>query len=148
MNLVKEYKRVKIFVSHKGEFYCDANKNSNDYRNKTFVSKKLESLEKAIDNFKGQKIDGNKYYDITVYNTTIKPLKVVQQIGNRFFFDDGTDTAHYSRGTLYPESIDTTQEFKDLELLLEQIKETQNKVSQLKAEADKKLACFKKVIVI
>lgn len=148
MNLVKEYKGVKIFVSHKGEFYCDVNKNTNDYKNKTFVSKKLESLEKAIDDFKKQKIDGKKYYDIIVYNTTIKPLKVVQQVGNRFFFDDGTDTAYYTRETLYPESIDTTQEFKELELLFEQIRETENKVSQLKAEATKKLTCFKKVTIV
>ena len=51
MNLVKEHKGVKIFVSIQGEFYCDANTNSNDYKKKTFVSTKLQSIEKAIDDF-------------------------------------------------------------------------------------------------
>lgn len=148
MSLVKEYKGVKIFVSHKGEFYCDANKNSDNYGNKTFVSNKLKSIEKAIDEFKGQKINGNRYYDITVYNTTITPLKVVQQIGNRFFFDDGTDTAHWSRRELYPESVEEQQEFKDLVLLIGQIKEAQNKVSLLRIEAEKKLKCLSKITVV
>jgi hypothetical protein len=52
MNLVKEHNGVKIFVSIQGEFYCNANTNSNDYEKKTFVSTKLQSIEKAIDDFK------------------------------------------------------------------------------------------------
>jgi hypothetical protein len=114
MNLVKEHKGVKIFVSIQGEFYCDANLNSNDYKNKTFVSTKLQSIEKAIDDFKGQEIDGNRYYDIAVYNTTLTPLRIVRQVGNRLFFNDGTDTSNYSRKTLYPKNVDEKQEFKDL----------------------------------
>lgn len=85
MNLVKEYKGLKIFVSNRGEFYCDVNTNSNDYKKKSFVSTKLQSIEKAIDEFNGQEIDGNRYYDIAVYNTTITPLKIVKCVGNRFF---------------------------------------------------------------
>ena len=123
MNLVKEHKGVKIFVSIQGEFYCDANTNSNDYKKKTFVSTKLQSIEKAIDDFKGQEIDGNIYYDIAVYNTTLTPLRIVRQVGNRLFFDDGTDTSNYSRRNLYPKSIDEKQEFKDLELLFEKLKD-------------------------
>ena len=48
MNLVKEHKGVKIFVSVKGEFYCDANTNSNDYKKKTFVSTNCSQLKKQL----------------------------------------------------------------------------------------------------
>lgn len=152
MNLVKEHKGVKIFVSIQGEFYCDANTNSNDYKNKTFVSTKLQSVEKAIDDFKGQEIDGNRYYDIAVYNTTFIPLRVVRRVGSRLFFDDGTDTSSHSRRNLYPKSIDEKQEFKDLELLFDKLKENQKEINnlykiqkQLRAEADKKLRLMSKV---
>ena len=155
MNQVKEHKGVKIFVSTQGEFYCDANTNSSDYKKKTFVSTKLQSIEKAIDDFKGQEIEnGKQYYEIAVYSTLLYPLKIVRQVGNRLFFDDGTDTSNYSRKALYPKSVDETQSFKDLELLFEQLKENQketNKLNeiqkQLRAEADKKLKMLSKVAV-
>lgn len=154
MNLVKEHKGVKIFVSIQGEFYCDANTNSNDYKKKTFVSTKLQSIEKAIDDFKGQEIDGNRYYDIAAHNITLTPLRIVRQVGNRLFFDDGTDTSNYSRKSLYPKLVDEKQEFKDLELLFEQLKENQKEINklydiqkQLRAEADKKLRRLSKVTV-
>ena len=154
MNLVKEHKGVKIFVSIQGDFYCDANTNSNDYKKKTFVSTKLQSIEKAIDDFKGQEIDGNRYYDIAVYNTTLTPLRIVRQVGNRLFFDDGTDTSNHSRRNLYPKSIDEKQEFKDLELLFDKLKENQKEINnlyeiqkQLRVEADKKLRLMSKVVV-
>ena len=154
MNLVKEHKGVKIFVSIQGEFYCDANTNSNDYKKKTFASTKLQSIEKAIDDFKGQEVDGNRYYDIAVYNTTLTPLRIVRQVGNRLFFDDETDTSNYSRKSLYPKVVDEKQEFKDLESLFEQLKENQKEINklyeiqkQLRAEADKKLRCLSKVTV-
>lgn len=154
MNQVKEYKGVKIFVSTQGEFYCDANTNSSDYKNKTFISTKLQSVEKAIDDFKGQEIDGNRYYDIAVYNRTITPLKIVRQVGNRLFFNDGTDTSNYSRKALYPKSVDETNSFKELKLLFEQLRENQKEVDklyeiqkQLRAEADKKIKMLSKVVV-
>lgn len=154
MNLVKEYKGIKIFVSIKGEFYCDANTNSSDYNKKTFVSTKLQSIEKAIDDFKGQEIDGNRYYDISVYNTTLNPLRIVRKVGNRFFFDDGTDTSNYSRKKLYPKFVDEKQDFKDLEVLFQQLKENQKEINKLyevqkllRVEADKKLRCLPKVDV-
>ena len=154
MNLVKEYKGVKIFVSVQGECYCDVNTNSNDYKKKTFVSTKLQSIEKAIDDFKMQKIDGNRYYDIKVYNTTLTALKIVGRVGNRLFFDDGTDTSDYSRKSLYPKVVDETQEFKDLELLFNKLKENEKEIiklyeveKQLRAEADKKLKSLSKVTV-
>ena len=154
MNLVKEHKGVKIFVSVQGKFYCDVNTNSNDYKNKTFVSTKLQSIEKAIDEFKGQKKDGNIYYDINVYDTTLTPLKVEIQVGKSLFFDDGTNTSNYSRKALYPKSVDEKQEFKDLKILFERLKENQKEINrlyevqkQLRAEANKKLKCLPKVSV-
>jgi hypothetical protein len=154
MSLVKEYKGVKIFVSEQGEFYCDAIGNSNQYQNKTFSSTKLQSIEKAIDEFKGQEIDGNEYYDITVYNSTLTHLKIISKVGNRLFFNDGTDTSIISRKTLYPKSVDEKQEFCDLVLLFERIKENQKEISklseiqkQLRYEADKKLKFLSRVPV-
>lgn len=154
MNLVKEHNGVKIFVSVEGEFYCDVITNSDDYKNKTFVSEKLQSIEKVIDNFQGQEIYGNKYYDINVYSATLKLLQVIKKIGNRLFFDDGTDSANWSRKNLYPESVDKKQEFKDLELLFEQLKKNQKEINklletqrQLRLDAEKKLNYLSKVDV-
>ena len=91
---------------------------------------------------------------IAVYNTTLTPLRIVRKVGNRLFFDDGTDTSHYSRKALYPKSVDEKQEFKDLEILFEQLKENQKEINklyevqkQLRAEADKKLKCLSKCSV-
>ncbi len=154
MNQVKEYNGVKIFVSTQGEFYCDVITNSSDYKKKTFASTKLQSIEKAIDDFKGQEIDGNQYYDITVYNTTLTPLKVVRQVGSRLFFNDGTDTSNQSRKSLYPKNIDQKQEFNDIQNLFEQLKESQKEINklyeiqkQLRADAENKLKLLKKIVV-
>lgn len=154
MSLVKEYKGVYIYVSAEGEFYCDANTNSNNYKNKTFVSKKLQSIEKAIDDFKGQEIDGNRYYHIDIHYATLTPLKVIRKVGSRLFFDDGTDTSNYLRTELYPKTVDEKQEFKDLEILFEQLKENRKELkklyetqNKLRDEAVKKLNCMQKVRV-
>ena len=70
------------------------------------------------------------------------------------FFDDGTDTSNYSRKSLYPKAVDEKQEFKDLKLLFDQLKENQKEINnlyeiqkQLRVEADKKLRYLSKVIV-
>lgn len=154
MNLVKEYKGVKIFVSTLGEFYCDAIKNSNDYKVKTFSSNKLQSIEKAIDDFKGQEIDGNEYYEIESYKSKVTPLKVVRKVGSRLFFNDGTDSSNYSRRHLYPKNVDEKQEFVDLVKLFAQIKVNTDEIDKLyeinrrlKANADAKLRCLPQVAV-
>ena len=115
-------------------------------KRKLLRQQNCSQLKKAIDDFKGQEIDGNRYYDIAVYNTTLTPLRIVRQVGNRLFFDDGTDTSNYSRKSLYPKAVDEKQEFKDLELLFDQLKENQKEINklyevqkQLRAEADKKI---------
>lgn len=138
MNLVKEYKGVKIFVSPEGEFYCDTIANSNDYKKKNFSSSKLQSIEKAIDNFKGEEIDGNSYYDILPHINCLKKLKVVRKVGSRLFFNDGTDTSFHSKRQLYPASIEEKQEFKDLQKLLEELNENQEEISRISA-IDRKL---------
>ena len=146
MNLVKEYKGLKIFVSIDGEFYCDVINNSNDYKNKTFASEKLQSIEKAIDNFSGQNVNGNEYYSIQIFNNKIIPLKVTKFVGNRIFFDDGTDSSNGLRKLLYPKSIDKTQEFKDIKTILEQIEKNDIEIRnlyeasvKLRKEANEKL---------
>lgn len=154
-NLVKEYKGVNIYVSPRGEFYCDAIGNSNDYKNKTFTSTKIISIEKGIDNFTGQEIEnGNVYYDILTHNTTIKSLKVVKRVGYRVFFDDGTDTSQQSRRYLYPEVIKDSKEFKDLEIIFAEIKKHEAEISSLytltrtlRDSAVKKLYMFSRVEV-
>jgi len=143
---------VQIFVSTQGEFYCDANTNSNIYKNKTFSSVKLQSIEKAIDDFQGQKVDGNSYYDIAVYNTTLKLLKVTSRVGNRYFFDDGTDSSMHSRKTLYPKSVDQTKEFADLDLIFKEIRQNEKEIKDLyeaqkimRKKAEDKLRFLQKV---
>lgn len=154
-NTVKEYKGVNIYVSTLGKFYCDAINNSNDYNDKTFISDRLQSIEKAIDKFNGQGIDnGNQFYDIVIYNTKINLLKIVKKIGTRLFFDNGEDTSHYSLQRLYPKSVDKTQHFKEIELYIKGIKENQEKISKLaeiqrglKSKAESHLRLLSKVIV-
>jgi hypothetical protein len=155
MTLVKEFKGVKIFVSHEGEFYCDAISNSGDYKKKTFSSMKLQSIEKVIGEFMGQEIDGSTYYDIQYYAATLHKIKIVRKVGDRLFFDDGTDTSNTSRRSLYPKSVDEKQEFSELVDIFDKIKKNQLDINtlyeaqkQLKIEAEKKLKCLPKVSVL
>jgi hypothetical protein len=152
MSLVKEYNGVKIFVSQNGEFYCDVIANTNDYKNKTFGSFKLQSVESAIDNYDGRVVDGNEYYDIQ--ESILLPLKVTSRVGNRLFFNDNTDTSHYNRKKLYPKSIETTPEFKELEIIFKKINDTNIQIKKLYdqkyklyADAGLKINTFSKVIV-
>lgn len=154
MNLVKEYKGVKIFVSIQGEFYCDAISNSNDYKKKTFASAKLTSIEKAIDDFSGQDLDGNSYYEITTYNQKMSKIKIVKKVGDRLFFDDGTDTSNTSRRLLYHSKIEESPLFQEIKGIFNELAECQQEINKLykhqtllKAEAEKKLKNLSKVKV-
>lgn len=131
MSLVKEYKGVNIYVTLDGEFYCDGINNSNDYRKKTFVSKKMQSIEKAIDDLKGEDIDGNEYYEITPYNNRLKLLKVIKKIGSRVFFDDGTDSSNPLRRELYPKIISQNHEFGKIECLIMLLQENEKEIKRL-----------------
>jgi hypothetical protein len=140
MSLLKEYKCVKIYVSNDGEFYCDVVNNSDNYKVKTFASNKLQSVEKAIDTYQGSEItDGKEYYDICIHSAKITLLKVVRKIGNRLFFNDGSDTARYngmysSRRLLFPKSIDTEVPFKALEMIIKKLEENRKETERLYKE--------------
>ena len=45
------------------------------------IYKITSQLKKQLMILKGQEIDGNRYYDIVVYNTTLTPLRIVRQVG-------------------------------------------------------------------
>lgn len=131
MSLVKEYKGVKIFVNYKGEFYCDANNNSNEYKNKTFNSHKLQNIEKAIDAYEGEVENGEQYYYINLYSHTITLLKVVRKIGDRLFFDNERDSLSYGIGNLRPKSFDETEEYSKLIAIFKELTENKNKQTEL-----------------
>jgi len=154
MKLVEEYKGVKIFITNNNEFYCDAIENSDIYRNKTFKSYKLESIEKEIDLFKEDVVDGNEYYEINIHNTSLKLLKVTNKVDRRLFFDDGTDTNSYTRTSLYPKKIEKTKAFKQLKVAFKTIVDTRKQIGDLHkkqgeliSEAKSKLSLLCQVIV-
>lgn len=146
MSLVKEYKGVKIYVSPTGEFYCDVNYNSDNYNSKTFLSTKLQSIERAIDNFEGGKIEEEVYYDINMYIPKITVLKTIRKVGNRIFFDDGTDTSLVSRSKLYHRSISEKLEFKELENIFDKMKENNENIKKIYEENRKLMTLSKSKI--
>ena len=135
MSLVKEYKGVKIFVNYKGEFYCDAKNNSNDYNKKTFNSHKLQNIEKAIDTYEGEIENGEQFYYVNLYSHTITLLKVVRKIGDRLFFDNERDSLSYGIGNLRPKSFDETEEYSKLVSLFERLIENKKQQTELYNEA-------------
>lgn len=130
--MVKEYKGVNIYVNPQGEFYCDVVKNSDQFKNKTFSSYKLPSLEKAIDEYSGKELaTGEYYYEVNRYNGDIKKLAVVSKVGNRVFFDDGSDTSMYTRKTLYPSSIEDSEGYISIIEFARKISENQDEINRL-----------------
>lgn len=118
MMKLKEYKGVTIYVHYDGTFYCDAVNNSEDFKNKTFESAKLPSLEKAIDGFTGEKISNGKSFYVFDYNKlSMTRLQAVCKMGNRVFFDDGTSSADFNRrGCLYPVKSIADGVFSEIEV--------------------------------
>ena len=137
MAQVKEYCGVIIYVNPDGQFYCDPVNNSDNFKNKLFVSDKISSIEKAINNFEGsKKEDIEEFYHIN-YDGTIKKLKVISQVGTRKFFDDGTDTTHMSRTKLHPKTIETSDYFPKLLELGKENEELNEKVMGIYKEQAK-----------
>lgn len=123
MSKLKDYKGVAIYVNPiNGQFYCDAANNSDKLKDATFYSKKLYSIEKAIDEYTGTPIDGKEYYEIQPYNATIKKLKVIKKVGDRLFFDNGSQNTGYNKPFLYPVEIESKEEFKELTKLFNKMK--------------------------
>lgn len=131
MSLVKNYRGVDIYVSPEGEFYCDVKFNSSKYHQKTVNSFKLLSIEKAIDGYKGEEIDGNSFYVIEPHSNDFKKIKVIKRIGNRLFFDDETDTSMWSRRDLYDESIENHPCFEEIKKSYDVILENARKIDFL-----------------
>lgn len=147
-NFVKKYNGVHIYVSPEGEFYCDVKNNSSNYYQKTFNSLKLQSIEKAIDNYSGgSEIDGKVYYDICRHSMSVKRLKVVKKVGERIFFNDGKDSSDWSRKDLYPREIEKTETFKRLKQLQKEKEKYAAKLLLIQDEFSEKMKSFKKVQV-
>jgi hypothetical protein len=153
MNVLKVYKGVKICVSEQGEFFCDVKKNSENFKDNTFKSLKLTSIESAIDQFKGEPEEQpTSYYLIEVWQLIFQKITSTKHIGSRVFFDDGTDSSRHDRKQLYPENIDQTEEFKNLRDILTQMDRNQKEAQRLydlnkdlRSLADTILRQFKKV---
>lgn len=153
MALLKEYKGVRIFVNDKGEFYCNPITNDGVYNLKMFSSVKVASIEAAIDEYGGEDIvNGNQYYSIETHANELKLLTVIRRVGSRLFFDDGTDTAMYSRRELYPKEIDQQLGFAQFAEMISQMKDMSAEIQRLLTErsgitkkAQAALASFRKV---
>lgn len=149
MAKVKDYKGVTIYVQeHTGEFYCDVVNNSSNYKDKTYNSAKLSSLEKAITNHsEGVVMDGEVFYEVYTFRMTCKRLKVIRVVGNRVFFNDGTDSLMEARKHLYSEQdlkVNHYDVFKTLEEnnakyaeLQKQINVLAKQMSEIQKETDK-----------
>jgi len=130
-NLVKKYNSVNIYVSPKGEFYCNVHNNSDRYFEKTFCSMKLKSIEKAIDDFNGEVKNGNQYYEIDTYDCKVKKRTVKRKVADRLFFDDGSDTSSASNQFMYPVEIENTDAFKELLLKVNECRKIENEMRDL-----------------
>ncbi len=118
-NLVKEYNGVKIYITTEGRFFCDCISNSNDFSKKTFDSEKIQSIEKAIDNFEGESIN-ESYYLLNVYPLSVTKLKAKSRVGNRIFFSNGTKSDDWNlRGIKKGSLIEDKEEFERLLRLIE-----------------------------
>lgn len=132
MTKIKNYNGVDIYVSSNGVFYCDPVNNSRDFWEKKFHSEKLASLEKALDNYGGAKIDdGLYYYSFTDGFAMITKLTVISKLGNRLFFNDGTNSASQSRKVLYPSSIESQPEFLEIKAGFEKMNEINSEINKL-----------------
>lgn len=130
-NLVKEYKGVKIYITTEGRFFCDCISNSNEFSKKTFDSEKLQSIEKAIDNFEGASVD-ESYYLLSVYPLSATKLKAKSKVGNRILFSDGTKSDDWNRrGVKKASLIEDKEEFKKLLNLAELYKELAKEIADL-----------------
>lgn len=128
--LVKEHKGVKIYLNESGMFYCNVVNNTDDFRNKTFESEKLKSIEKAINDHGGIKmINNDYYYDIDVHLLKITKLTPVKHVGDLIFFDDGRNNMHNKR--LYPASIENSEEFKQINNCFNHIKNIGDEIREL-----------------
>ena len=116
-NLVKKHKGVNIYITSEGMFFCDCNNNSDLYENKTFNSEKLQSLEKAIDSFEGNKLNED-YYLLSVYPISVKKFTAKSKVGDRIIFNDGTDSNSYQkRGIKKGILITNKKEFEEFLIL-------------------------------
>ena len=145
MTTVKEYKGVKILVTDSGKFYCDVTNKSRDFEDATFKSEKLQSIEKAIDEYTPEEIDGNTYYAFGRYSPSITKIKVVKKVGNRCFFNDGTDTSYDERKKLYPENTNRYPQFETAKLLQEEYKETVRQIKELYSRQNHLMSKFQEL---
>lgn len=115
MTKIKNYNGVDIYVNSNGIFYCDPVNNSGEFKEKKFHSEKMGSVEKAIDDYEVVKVDtGLYFYTFADKSATIIKLTVINKLGNRLFFNDGTNSADYNRKNLYPSSIENQLEFEEV----------------------------------
>lgn len=133
---VQSYKGVDIYVTPKGEFYCDALNNSSDYESKTFQSRKMEALEKAIDQFEDGVKDGPILYD-----ADFRPVKVIRKVGSRVFFENGMDTSRweYNRRPFYSLVTAQTEKFQKILELKELQSKNLKELQRIYAEQDRLL---------
>ena len=128
---VKEYKGVQIYVNSDGVFYADAKDNSADFNKNTFQSAKITAIETAIDSFKNVIDGGKEFYDIVPSNLIFKKIKVVANVGNLLFFDDGTDTKNWRRKKLYPVDVENFIHFESVKSDIEKAKEIDLQIAEL-----------------
>lgn len=156
MGPITVYNGIEIYLTVDGEFYCNPDTNSSNYEDKLLVSTELLNIKRNIDNFYGERIiNGDRYYIISVSNTSIKPVQIVRRHGDNIHFDNGTDTdRHYSMRTLHPSYVDSQPEFKDLKVILDKLKETELELERLEVlmqqltdEANAKVDCLHMVDV-
>jgi len=130
-NFVKEYKGVVIYITTEGLFFCDCINNSEFLNNKTFSSEKLQSIEKAIDNFEGNK-QTKIYYRLTQYPLTINTFISKSQVGNRIIFTDGTDSTCFNRlGIVESSLLDNNADFIKLKELVKIEKQLNKQIFEL-----------------
>ena len=129
---VKNYKGIDIYITPNGEFYADFYGNSGEYHRRTINSKKMSSIEKAIDDFGSEKID-KIYYQPDTFQVKIKEIRVIGKIGSVLILNDGTKTAHGFTALDESSPIEIINKMEELE---KEFDEKKQQIQSLIKESD------------
>jgi len=96
------------------------------------TEKEKQVIENAIRKAEG-KLPEDEFYEIKVFTASMNLLKVTKESEGKLYFDDGSDTDHYSRKELYPKAVAETEEFKELQAIFEEIRYKDKQINELYA---------------
>lgn len=124
MVFLKNYNGVKIEVSENGEFHCDIIMNLPFGRSEHFFFNQLEDLEGKIDEVINSRKDINYesiYIAISNSEPEIREIKIESILGNKIFYNDGSNSGYYSRKLVVDEEFLSNPDFIELKKIIREL---------------------------